>query len=78
VTNYLAKLAVSMMVLVLRLYQVGISPLLGPSKCRYNPTCSSYGIDALRKHGVRKGIVLTVKRVFSCRPGGGQGYDPVP
>ncbi|MFM9008654.1 MAG: membrane protein insertion efficiency factor YidD [Bacteroidota bacterium] len=58
-------------------YQQALSPLLGPS-CRYTPTCSSYGAEAIRKHGARKGGWLTLKRICSCHPWGGSGYDPVP
>jgi putative membrane protein insertion efficiency factor len=59
------------------LYQRAISPWL-PSSCRYTPTCSSYSIEALRKHGAFKGLFLSVKRILSCNPWGGNGYDPVP
>lgn len=62
---------------LIRIYQIVISPWLGP-KCRYTPTCSQYGIEALRKHGVLKGLWLTAKRVASCHPWGGSGHDPVP
>ena len=62
---------------IIRIYQLGISPLLG-NKCRYTPTCSQYGIEALKKHGVIKGGYLTLKRILSCHPWGGHGYDPVP
>lgn len=62
---------------VIKLYQWIISPLIGP-KCRYTPTCSQYGIQALQKHGLAKGIWLTIKRVGRCHPWGGHGYDPVP
>jgi uncharacterized protein len=62
---------------LIRIYQWGISPLLG-SKCRYTPTCSQYGIEALKKHGLFKGGYLTIKRVLSCHPWGGHGHDPVP
>jgi len=58
-------------------YQKAISPML-PSSCRYTPTCSSYSLDALKKHGPFKGLYLSVKRIFSCNPWGGSGYDPVP
>ncbi|MFY8045040.1 MAG: membrane protein insertion efficiency factor YidD, partial [Chitinophagaceae bacterium] len=47
---------------LIRIYQIVISPWLGP-KCRYTPTCSQYGIEAFRKHGVIKGLWLTAKRV---------------
>ncbi|RFM35824.1 membrane protein insertion efficiency factor YidD [Chitinophaga silvisoli] len=62
---------------VIRIYQWGISPLLG-NKCRYTPTCSQYGVEALKKHGLIKGGYLTVKRILSCHPWGGHGHDPVP
>ena len=62
---------------LIKIYQWIISPILGP-KCRFTPTCSQYGIDALKKHGVIKGMWLTVKRISRCHPWGGSGYDPVP
>ncbi|MGI6134378.1 MULTISPECIES: membrane protein insertion efficiency factor YidD [Petrimonas] len=58
-------------------YRQAISPLLPPS-CRYTPTCSQYAIEALQKHGPFKGSLLSVKRILSCNPWGGSGYDPVP
>ena len=61
----------------IKLYQLILSPWLG-QKCRYTPSCSQYGIEALKKHGVIKGLRLTIKRVASCHPWGGHGYDPVP
>jgi putative membrane protein insertion efficiency factor len=62
---------------LIRVYQWVISPLLG-AKCRYTPSCSQYGITALKKYGLFKGGYLTVKRILSCHPWGGHGYDPVP
>ena len=64
-------------VLLIRCYQYIISPWLTPS-CRYFPSCSVYGVEAIRKHGPVKGGWLTAKRVCSCHPWGGHGYDPVP
>ena len=58
-------------------YQKLISPLLLP-RCRYTPTCSEYGIEAITKHGPWKGGVLIIKRIINCHPWGGDGYDPVP
>lgn len=58
-------------------YRYAISPLTPPS-CRYTPTCSQYAIDAVKKHGILKGIYLGTKRILSCNPWGGSGYDPVP
>ena len=62
---------------IIRIYQKVFSPLLMPS-CRYTPTCSQYGIEAIRKHGPWKGGRLTIKRICSCHPWGGEGHDPVP
>ena len=62
---------------MIKLYQLIISPWLGPS-CRFTPTCSQYGLEAFKKYGVFKGIWLTVKRISRCHPWGGHGYDPVP
>jgi len=58
-------------------YRNFISPLL-PSACRYYPTCSEYGLLAIKKYGPFKGGWLTIKRVISCNPWGGHGHDPVP
>ena len=62
---------------VIKLYQNIISPLFLP-KCRYTPTCSDYGIQSINKHGALKGGYYTKKRILSCHPWGGDGYDPVP
>lgn len=62
---------------LIRVYQYGISPLLGP-KCRFTPTCSHYAAEAIQKHGIIKGTILAVKRISRCHPRGGSGYDPVP
>jgi putative membrane protein insertion efficiency factor len=62
---------------LIKLYQYGISPMLGP-KCRFTPTCSQYAVLALKKHGLFKGSWLALKRISKCHPGGGSGYDPVP
>lgn len=64
-------------IFLIRLYQKLLSPLLG-AQCRYTPTCSQYAIEAVRKHGALKGGWLAVKRILSCAPWGGHGYDPVP
>lgn len=65
------------LIMGIKLYQYILSPIL-PNACRYTPTCSQYGIDAIRKHGVLKGIKLTILRIKRCNPFGGSGYDPVP
>ncbi len=59
------------------LYQKVLSPLK-PTCCRYTPTCSAYAREAFLLHGIRKGAILTTKRILSCHPWGGFGYDPVP
>jgi len=65
------------MLALITFYKKAISPLLMPS-CRYYPTCSEYGIEAIKKHGPFKGGWLTLKRILSCNPWGGHGHDPVP
>ena len=58
-------------------YRLFVSPWLGRN-CRFAPTCSEYALEALDKYGPVRGTVLTIRRVLKCRPGGGEGYDPVP
>ena len=60
-----------------RLYRLLLSPWLG-ANCRYQPTCSSYAIEALQVHGAAKGGWLALKRIGRCHPWGDSGYDPVP
>ena len=67
----------AVVILLIKIYQKAVSPWT-PASCRYNPTCSSYSIDAFQKYGLWKGFVLTLKRIGSCHPWGGSGYDPVP
>ncbi len=66
-----------LLILPIRFYQLSISPML-PKSCRFEPTCSAYAIEALRKHGPLKGLYLAVRRILRCHPWGGSGYDPVP
>ena len=63
--------------LLVRFYQLAISPYT-PSTCRYEPSCSQYTIEALKKRGLLVGFWLSLKRISSCHPWGGSGYDPVP
>ena len=65
------------LILVVKLYQVWISPLKPPS-CRFIPTCSNYAIVAIKKYGAFKGTYLAVKRILRCHPFQKYGYDPVP
>jgi putative membrane protein insertion efficiency factor len=60
---------------LVRCYQFGISPWLGP-RCRYQPTCSQYFIEAVEKYGVLRGVGRGVRRICRCHPWGGSGYDP--
>lgn len=71
------KIFSKILILIVRLYQLTISPLLG-ANCRYSPTCSAYAIEAIQVHGPFKGSWLGLKRISSCHPWGGHGYDPVP
>ncbi len=64
-------------IFLIRIYQNTISLLL-PSTCRFTPSCSQYGVEALKKHGALKGGWMTLKRISRCHPWGGSGYDPVP
>ncbi len=63
-------------ILLIRFYQLAISPYFGPC-CRYTPTCSAYAIEAISKYGVLKGGWLAVKRISRCHPWHEGGYDPV-
>lgn len=71
------RLLVLLLLLPIRGYRMLVSPLLPPS-CRYTPSCSVYAMDAITKHGPLKGTWLAIKRISSCHPWGGSGYDPVP
>lgn len=66
-----------MVLLVLRGYQILISPLLGP-RCRFHPTCSRYAMDAIERHGILRGAWLALCRLARCHPGCEGGIDPVP
>ena len=69
--------AVLLLTLLVRVSQWTLSPLLGAC-CRCTPTCSQYAIEALRGHGVWRGLGLAGWRLLRCHPWGGSGYDPVP
>lgn len=62
---------------IIRQYQMWISPLLGPT-CRFHPSCSQYGVEAIKMHGFVIGSWLTVKRILKCHPLHPGGIDPVP
>jgi len=65
------------LILMIRGYQFGISPLLPPS-CRFTPTCSAYAAEAIARHGAVRGGALAARRLARCHPWGGSGPDPVP
>ncbi|MBT8184335.1 MAG: membrane protein insertion efficiency factor YidD [Eudoraea sp.] len=73
----LKKILIAPFIFLVRAYQLLISSWT-PGSCRYSPTCSQYTLEALKKHGLFKGGWLAVKRIGSCHPWGGKGYDPVP
>ena len=64
-------------VFLIKIYQFLISPLLGKN-CRFNPTCSNYALEALKKHGLFLGMYYSIIRISKCHPWGGSGHDPVP
>ena len=66
-----------LMIVLVRFYQLAISPLLG-NNCRHAPSCSQYTIEAIREWGPLKGGWLGAKRIGRCHPWGSHGYDPVP
>lgn len=63
--------------LALRIYQVCISPILGPA-CRFSPSCSQYAMEALDRYGLTKGVNLAIRRLLRCHPWNDGGFDPVP
>ncbi len=71
------KIPSKVAVFLIMFYRAAISPLF-PSCCRFEPTCSEYGLIAFKRYGFLKGCSLTAKRIIKCRPGGSHGYDPVP
>ncbi|OFX77499.1 MAG: membrane protein insertion efficiency factor YidD [Bacteroidetes bacterium GWE2_29_8] len=75
--NIIKTVLQTILILIIKIYQYSISPFFGAS-CRFNPTCSNYGVEALKKHGPFKGFFLTIKRISRCHPWGGSGYDPIP
>lgn len=72
-----AKVFARFLMLLIRGYQVGISPWLPPA-CRYTPTCSQYALEAVERYGAARGGWLATRRLLRCHPWGGSGPDPVP
>ncbi len=71
------KILIVPFLVLIKIYQLFISPLT-PATCRYQPSCSNYSVEALKKYGIFKGSWLSFKRILSCHPWGGSGHDPVP
>lgn len=64
-------------IFLIKIYQLLISPIIGKN-CRFNPTCSNYALEALKKHGLVLGMYYSILRISRCHPWGGSGHDPVP
>jgi putative membrane protein insertion efficiency factor len=77
ILSLIKRVVTLVLVGVVKFYKLAISPWT-PSSCRHVPTCSSYAVEALQKHGPVKGLWLSVKRLSKCHPWGTHGYDPVP
>jgi hypothetical protein len=75
--KWLVAVPRQLLVLLVRLYQVSLGPLL-PAACRYTPSCSAYAIEALQRYGALKGGWMGVRRIGRCHPFRPGGYDPVP
>jgi len=71
------KIFILPLIFLIKIYQIIISPLIGQN-CRFLPTCSEYTIDALKTHGLFKGLFLSIRRISKCHPFGEHGYDPIP
>tara|TARA_B100000029_G_scaffold168020_1_gene164217 strand:+ start:186 stop:500 length:315 start_codon:yes stop_codon:yes gene_type:complete len=75
--SFISKAASVSFVFLIKAYRAALSPFLG-SNCRFDPTCSEYGIQAFQKHSPTKAFFLLIKRVFRCHPLSSGGADPVP
>lgn len=75
--RFVTQLPALMLTASIRGYQLFISPILG-SNCRFDPTCSAYAQESIKRFGALRGSFLAVKRIARCHPWGGFGYDPVP
>ena len=75
--NPYVRILENVLILLVRVYQIGISPLLGPC-CRFYPSCSDYAIEALRTRGCVAGLWLGTQRLLRCHPFHPGGFDPVP
>jgi hypothetical protein len=71
------KIITNILAIPIKAYRLILSPLLG-NNCRFEPSCSSYALEALEKHGPLYGSWLITRRIIKCNPWGGHGFDPVP
>jgi putative membrane protein insertion efficiency factor len=76
-SKFINRVFSALFLFLIKIYQYLISPILGQS-CRFTPSCSQYGLEAIQKHGPFKGAWLTLKRIARCHPWGSHGHDPVP
>ena len=76
VLRFVCHIPRNVLILIVKLYQVTLSPLVGKS-CRYLPTCSNYCIEALQRHGAIRGTLMGTWRIMRCHPWAKGGYDPV-
>jgi putative membrane protein insertion efficiency factor len=74
---FISNLLKLLIINIIKIYQRFISPFF-PSSCKFSPSCSRYGIEAINKYGAIRGSFLTVKRVLKCNPWNNGGYDPIP
>jgi putative membrane protein insertion efficiency factor len=70
-----ARATTGVLIVMIRLYQVTLGPLLGPA-CRFEPSCSRYMVESLRKYGPLKGLARGLRRLSRCHPWNPGGYDP--
>ncbi len=77
VLRHLVRIPAYALIVLIRAYQVLLSPLL-PSSCRYIPSCSAYAVEAVERHGALRGGWLAARRIARCHPFTPGGYDPVP
>ena len=77
VAQHIVQIPKYILIAIIRFYKAVISPLTPPS-CRFQPTCSTYGLEAVEKYGFLKGGWLAIKRIARCHPFNPGGYDPVP
>ena len=77
ISDFFSKLSKRLLLLLVRMYQLMISPLM-TNHCRFEPTCSRYALIAIDRFGVFKGTYLAARRILRCRPGVPGGWDPVP